>query len=256
MQAAAWRALIPLTRRERFIELTLPLPWLMVSLCLYATPWWGLGFVAAFYFFLTGLRLSHNAQHCSLGVGRRVHDGVLFALSVAMGASMHAVQATHLNHHRHALNEHDIEGRVASLGFPRILFAGPRFIFDLHRFALTKGRARQRAWVVAELLAIAALWVTALASDVRWLQLHVLAMLVGEAMTAFFAVWIVHREADAVPSRSRTERKSWVNFLTYNMLLHAEHHAYPAVPTIHWPHLARLRDEARERVELDVARRD
>ena len=39
-------------------------------------------------FFLTGLRLSHGAQHYSLGLPKVVQDLVLFTLSVLMGASM------------------------------------------------------------------------------------------------------------------------------------------------------------------------
>ncbi len=252
-RAAPWHDLVRLTPRERLVELALPLPWLLVSLALYATPAWPLGLVAAFYFFLTGLRLSHNAQHCCLGVSRGAHDAILAALSVGMGASMHAVQTTHLHHHRHELGPEDVEGRVARLAFPRILLAGPGFILALHRVALARGTRRQRRWVAAELCAIAPAWAAlGVVAGPRVAALHAAAMLTGECLTAFFAVWIVHRGADGTPTRARTERKRWVHLLTFDMLLHADHHAYPAVPTIHWRALAARRTAAGERVEPDV----
>ncbi len=109
LRSVAWRDLVPLTGWEKLWELTLPLPWLVGSLAAYTAGWWGLGALASFFFFLTGLRLSHNAQHRSLGIGRVAHDLVLLALSLGMAASMHAVQATHLHHHRHTLEADDIE---------------------------------------------------------------------------------------------------------------------------------------------------
>src|SRR5215510_14790242 len=92
LQAIEWRDLVPLTPGEKAWELMLPLPWLFLSLFCYHRGWWWAGLPCSFYFFLTGLRESHNAQHCSLGVTRRAHDYVLFALSLLMLASMHAVQ--------------------------------------------------------------------------------------------------------------------------------------------------------------------
>jgi fatty acid desaturase len=260
MRSTQWHDLVRLTRWEQLIEVTLPAPWLALSLCLYATHFWPLAVVCSFYFFLTGLRLSHNAQHGSLGVSRLGHDIILATLSILMGASMHAVQATHMNHHRHRLDEKDIEGRVALLPFPGILLSGPRFIVDIHRFALTQGTTHQKRWVAFELVAIPLAW-----TAFGWLALtqglgrvamaHELAMLAGECLTAFFAVWIVHRCSNHVPTKSRTERNRWINMLSYNMLLHADHHAYPAVPTIHWRALAKRREDADERIEDSVVQR-
>ncbi len=255
MSAIRWRDLIPLTRWERFVEVSLPLPWLGASLGAYALGWWALGAVGSFYVFLTGLRLSHNAQHACLGLRRWGHDAVLAVLSVVMGTSMHAVRASHLNHHRHALGEDDLEGRVASLPVGAVLRAGPRFMWDVHRFGLSQGPLRQRRWVALELLAIGALWPLAAAWGGPALLAHQVAMLTGELLTPFFAVWLVHRAAEHEPTRSRTERHPLVNLLTYDMLLHAEHHAHPPVPSIHWRQLATRRDAAASRTEPNVVAR-
>ena len=98
-----WRDLIAMTRSEKILELLHPLPWLVASIWLYSRGHFLLGAFASFYFFLTGLRLSHGAQHYSIGLPRSVQDLVLFTLSVLMLGSMHAVQASHLHHHRHCL---------------------------------------------------------------------------------------------------------------------------------------------------------
>src|SRR5262245_3925440 len=99
LRTVAWRDLVKLSRRERLWELTLSLPWLIGSLAAYQLGWWWLGTPCSFFFFLTGLRQSHNAQHNCLGISRRSHDAMLSALSVLMLASMHAVQVIHLHHH-------------------------------------------------------------------------------------------------------------------------------------------------------------
>src|SRR5687767_10615452 len=81
-----WRDLVPMNRAEKLWELTLPLPWLVLSLWCYdrGEAWIGLGAIASVYLFLTGLRQSHGAQHYSLGISRRSHDVLLFGLSLVM----------------------------------------------------------------------------------------------------------------------------------------------------------------------------
>lgn len=233
-----WRDLVPLTRAEKFIEITLSLPWLFASLWCYHHGYWFPALACSFYFFLTGLRQSHGAQHYSLGIPRFGHDLLLFVLSVLMLGSMHAVQASHLHHHRHCLEEEDTEGRVAREKWWFPLLAGPLFLARLHRTAWRIGSTRQRRWIGAELLAIAA----GILIAVSWTRgsawhFHTVAMLTGECLTAFFAVWIVHH--DTPNPAGRTQRGFWINRLSYNMFFHLEHHLYPAVPT---PHLHRLAD--------------
>jgi fatty acid desaturase len=245
-----WRDLVPLTTWEKALECSLSLPWLFLSCFAYdrlshtgSLAWFVIGCTGSFFFFLTGLRQSHNAQHRCLGIGRRGHDGMLFLLSVLMLASMHAVRVTHLHHHHHCLHDEDFEAAHSNEPWWKVVLLGPLFVWRLHLFAWHEGDASCRRWILAELLAVAGV-VTAtqwgLGGD--WLRWHVSAMIVGECCTAFFAVWIVHHGCEADGQIARTQRGWLRNFLSYSMFYHLEHHLYPAVPTCHLPRLAERLD--------------
>jgi fatty acid desaturase len=239
-----WRDLVGLAWWERCWELTLWVPWLVVSLWAYRRGWVLPGAALTFFFFLTGLRLSHNAQHRCLGIGRGGHDAVLLLLSVLMLASMHAVRATHLHHHRHCLDEYDIEAGHARERWWRVLFTGPLFPLKLHAAAWRIGDRATRVWIVAELLAagsfvaMACLWPAA--ACLRW---HFAGAALGECMTGFFAVWIVHRGCDPHHQIARTQRGWLKNVVSYSMFYHLEHHLFPAIPTCHLPRLAERLDQ-------------
>ena len=238
-----WSDLLSLRRHEIAHELTLSLPWLLASLA--AAHWrlYPLALLASFMFFLTGLRQVHNAYHYALGVPRAATEWVMLALSVLMLGSMHAVQVNHLRHHRYCLGEEDVEAMSARLPAWRALLLGPWFPLRLHHAALQVGSPRQRRWIGVELLANA-VWIALVFAflDNRALEYHVMAMALGQCLTAFFAVWTVHHDCSdgAFPARTiRNPLKAW---LTYAMFYHVEHHLYPAVPTRRLPILARRLD--------------
>ena len=56
-------------------------------------------------------------------------------------------------------------------------------------------------------------------------------MLIGQCLTAFFAVWTVHHDCETNQFQARTVRGKLKSFLTYSMFFHVEHHLFPAVPT-------------------------
>jgi fatty acid desaturase len=244
LQTVAWRDLVRLSPLEKTWELVLPIPWLLLSLWCYGQGWWWAGLPCSFYFFLTGLRQSHNAQHYALGLPRIVQDTVLFGLSLSMLASMHAVQVTHLHHHRHCLEAQDDEGGTARLPWWRALLAGPMFITRLHLSAWRIARQNKRLWILAELLMVAGILLFSACGWVpisfRW---HAQAMLAGECLTGFFAVWTVHHGCGP-HEPGRTQRGRWLNLITYSMFFHAEHHLFPAVPTMHLMELSRRIDSA------------
>lgn len=248
LQYLAWRDLVALRWWECLWEISLPLPWLAISLVSYAAGWWALGMVGSFFFFLTGLRLSHNAQHHALGIGRRGHDMVLAALSVLMLASMHAVRVTHLQHHKHCLDDNDVEAGHVHLPWWQAILYGPVFIFRLHTSAWRLGSTLSRRWVLLELIGISLIISIAVFQEtLRW---HLCAMLAGECLTAFFAVWIVHHGCDVQSQIARTQRGWLKNIVSYSMFYHLEHHLFPAVPTCHLDRLSERLDascpEARE----------
>jgi fatty acid desaturase len=241
-----WRDLVRLSRIEQLWELSLSAPWLAASLVCYGRGggWVVAGAGCTFFFFLTGLRQSHNAQHYSIGIGRRGQDLMLLALSVLMMMSMHAVQVTHLAHHRNCLGEGDIEAGDAQRPWYVALLLGPIFPFRLIAEALRRGNAGKRRWIAAE-LGLMAIWagIVLFVLHVPALKWHLLAVSAGECLTACFAVWTVHHGCDA-HDLARTQRGWLKNFVSYGMFYHLEHHLFPAVPTGHLLKLAERLDAA------------
>lgn len=240
-----WRDLVSLDQLEIIGELLLPLVWLVLSL---VVAWRGHYFVAlglSFVFFLTGLRIVHNAFHSALGLSRMQTSGVLWVMSLLMLGSMHAVRFNHLRHHRLMLGEGDVEGRAAEMPAWRALLFGPWFPILLHTAALRYGNLRLRATVIAELV-MTTVW-TELVFGV-WhnstLRYHVIAMTIGQCLTAFFAVWTVHHHCDRTHYIARTLRHRVKNQITFNMFRHIEHHLFPQVPTCHLPELSKRIDRA------------
>jgi fatty acid desaturase len=245
LRAVPWRDLVPLRRIEIARELVLSAPWLTASLL--AAQWrlYPLALAASFLFFLTGLRQVHNAYHQALGLSRSATGAVMFVLSVLMLGSMHAIRINHLRHHRDCLGADDVEAMSARLPAWRALLIGPWFPLRLHATAWRVGTRRERSWIFAELTANAIL--VALVFEVlrlRVLEYHVIAMAIGQCLTAFFAVWTVHHDTAGAAFPARSIRDPLRARLTYSMFYHVEHHLFPAVPTCRLPILAARLDRA------------
>ena len=250
VRAVEWKDLVAVSRWEVARELCLPLPWLATSLFLsgLALRWPILALPAlgcSFVFFLTGLRVVHNAHHYALGLPRWATEWVMFVMSVLMLGSMHAVQRNHLQHHKHCMDDRDLEGYSARLSAWRALVYGPVFPVRLHVQAWRLGRRRHRAWISSE-LAANAVWIFLVCGllDAFALQYHVAVMALGQCMTAFFAVWIVHHDGDRSYRIARTLRGKLKNRISFEMFFHLEHHLFPKVPTCHLPTLAERLDRA------------
>lgn len=202
-------------------------------------------------FFLTGLRQVHNAFHFALGITRPQTHWVMFGLSVLMLGSMHAVQINHLRHHQYCMQDEDVEAKSARMRWWQALLFGPIFPFMLHKKALQVGNQTQRKWIYAELFAnVLVLLLAFVVFDHIILKFHVLAMLIGQCMTAFFAVWTVHHDTEDHIYMARTVRHELKRVVTYNMFFHVEHHLFPAVPTRHLHVLAKRLDAYAPEVEI------
>jgi fatty acid desaturase len=92
-------------------------------------------------------------------------------------------------------------------------------------------------------------WILAALHPSAVLAFYTIAMLLGQCLTSFFAVWTVHHDVDLSRTFARTER-GWRNTLFLGMFYHLEHHLFPRVPT---PHLRRLAARL-DRVRPDLAR--
>jgi fatty acid desaturase len=224
-------------------ELTLSLPWLAGSLWLAHLGWYVPALLVSYVFFLTGLRQVHNAYHYALGISRAATEWVMFVLSIVMLGSMHAVQLNHLRHHKHCMDEEDVEAMSARMSALQALLVGPLFPWRLHVKAFEVANRRQLAWIVAELLANVA-WIVAVFGvlDVPALRYHVVVMAIGQCLTSFFAVWTVHHDCDRTHFIARTLRHRFKSIISFNMFFHVEHHLFPRVPTCNLAHLAERLD--------------
>lgn len=243
LAAVAWRDLVALDRCEVARELVLPFAVLAVALLAGAARCWPLLALASGVMFMAGLRVTHGAFHRSLGLNGRANDVVMFVLSALLGGSMHAIEVTHLRHHRDCLADDDIEGRIVALGFWRALVDSPRYPFAIHRAAWRHGSLRQRRWIAVELVATAIVQALVWSRGGAMLQGIVSSLYVANALAAMPGIWFVHhgcRHGDG--AIARTTRTRWLARLTIGMFHHAEHHAFPAVPTCRLAVLARRID--------------
>ncbi len=226
----AWRDLVAMRVRDGLAECLHPLPWLAASWWSAAHQLWLLAVPCSFMFFLTALRLNHEAIHGKLGFGPRGHRLALHALSALMLGSNHAVAFNHMRHHAHLGTEKDVEGKAGRMSAWHVLAYGPIFPIEMHLSAWRDGgaglRRRMRVDLALNLLALG----TAAAAESATLGYHFLVMGAAQCLTAFFAVWITHRHCHAHGLVARTQRSRLINLATYNMFLHLEHHLFPGVP--------------------------
>lgn len=244
IRSIEWHDLRVLGPWQKLRELTVSLPWFAGSIAAFGLGWIPIGVVCSFLFFLTALRQAHGAQHYSIGVGRLQQDLLLLALSVVMGTSLHALQATHLHHHRACLEPSDIESRTAQMPWWKALLYGPWFIVQLNAKGFTMSKANKRRWIRIEWLLAGTIAAVVLLYGPTGLRWFVGTMLLGECFTGFFAVWTVHHGCDPHHDLARTQRGWLKNFISYDMFFHLEHHLFPAVPTPRLPELAARFDAA------------
>lgn len=249
-----WRDLAPMRPADGVVECLHPLPWLLGSWALADAGLWPLAVGCSFMFFLTALRLNHEAIHGNLGFGPRGRRLVLHGLSAAMLGSNSAVAFNHLRHHRHVDTPRDVEGKCGRMSGWRVLAYGPVFPVEMHRAAWVEGgRAVRRRMGVDAALNLS---VVAAAVATAWppLVYHLGAVAVAQCLTAYFAVWITHHGCEGEELVARTQRSRIVNLLTYNMFFHLEHHLFPAVPVKRLAELARRIDAAAPEVAARARR--
>jgi len=240
-----WVDLLQLSRREIYYELIIWLPWLLLSLISAANNLTVLALGFSFVFFITGLRLNHNACHYAVGVSNKAHEIILFILSILMLGSMHAVQVNHLRHHKYFPGAEDVEAMSAQKPAIVAFLIGPLFPIILHIKALLVGNSTQRKWICLE-LAMNVLWIYTVFAVLNYdfLKYHIVVMFIAQCMTAFFAVWTVHHDCDSEKHIARTVRNDFKAKITFNMFYHLEHHLFPAVPTCHLHLVAKRMDQA------------
>jgi fatty acid desaturase len=230
LRQVRWRDLVPMRVADGIVECLHPLPWLAASWTLAAQGWWPLALPCSFMFFLTALRLNHEAIHRHLGFGARGHRLVMHALSALMLGSNNAVAFNHLRHHAHNGTPEDLEGKAGRMSGWRVLAYGPWFPVEMHVAAWRTGGPALRRRMGVDLAANAAVIAAAIALGSPVLLYHLAAVAAAQSLTAFFAVWITHHDTEHDGLGARTQRSRLINLVTYNMFFHLEHHLFPAVP--------------------------
>ncbi|MEP0521937.1 MAG: fatty acid desaturase [Hyphomicrobiales bacterium] len=224
------------------IELFLPIPWLVLSVALYGGPFWFLGPVGSFFFFLCCLRLNHEAIHGNLGLRRHLDHTIMYGLSALMFGSNHADAFCHLLHHKDTLGKQDHEGHCAHLPAWKVFLYGPRFPIDLNLAAWRYGGPRWRSRISTDWILVLVVVSCSIVLDFKGLQMHFIVMLIGQCLTAFFAVWITHQGTIGTGLAGRSQRGP-LAWLAYQMFYHREHHLFPTVPVSRLGELAQRLDD-------------
>lgn len=252
INAVKWQDLRSLTRGQIAYNVILPYPFLLLSWWFASQSWYVLACGASYLFFAAAFRQAHDGYHHSLGTGKRTTTGILLLLSVLLITSLHSIRATHMEHHRNPLGDSDIEGSLAKVSWWQAMLGGVTYRLSIYRQGLRlSSRRNQRiaylefgliALVIATALVLSVfpIAVPAIAMSAKVLMYHILTMMLANASVGIIAVWGVHHDCDETVAR--TERNLLVNFLTFNLLYHVEHHLFPAVPSNHLPQLAKRLD--------------
>lgn len=247
-----WQDLRSLTRGQIAYNVILPYPFLLLSWWFASQSWYVLACGASYLFFAAAFRQAHDGYHHSLGTGKRTTTGILLLLSVLLITSLHSIRATHMEHHRNPLGDSDIEGSLAKVSWWQAMLGGVTYRLSIYRQGLRlSSRRNQRiaylefgliALVIATALVLSVfpIAVPAIAMSAQVLMYHILTMMLANASVGIIAVWGVHHDCDETVAR--TERNLLVNFLTFNLLYHVEHHLFPAVPSNHLPQLSKRLD--------------
>jgi len=244
LSGVEWRDLVTMRRIDGCVECLYPAPWLLGSWAVAALALWPAAAACSFMFFLTALRLNHEAIHGNLGLSPRAHRWVLHGLSALMLGSNSAVAFNHLQHHAHLGRPEDIEGKCGRMSGRHVLAYGPLFPIEMHLGAWRRGGRLLRRRMRVDLALNLAVLGAAAASASPVLAYHLSAVACAQCLTAFFAVWITHRHCHGEDLVARTQRSRLLNLVTYNMFFHLEHHLYPAVPVKRLGQLAARIDAA------------
>lgn len=249
VRSVAWQDLRDLSFLQSVRAVLLSSPWLAASLTFAYNEQFLAALPFSAIFFMAGLRQTHDGFHAKLGLSVIWTNAFLFLFSLLMAIPLHAVRWIHVRHHANPLGEKDIEGMCATMRWWQALAVGPYFPIRMIVVALARSSSATRIWIVAEMVAILGLIGLAGMTNWGWLWFQLLAMGLGNCLTGFVAVWMVHRGCDRQGMFARTQRSWLINALTLNNFYHMEHHLFPAVASCNLPELARRLDKLLPRGE-------
>jgi fatty acid desaturase len=208
----------------------------VLALCL-GHGWWPAVLPAAGIVYASALTAVHHLIHGPLGLSSRVRHLLLTVLAAVVAESGHALQATHLAHHRTddgtGAAPADPEGYIEHVPWRRMPLEAVRFRYRLMGWALRFAGPVHRRRIRAEVATLGLVHLAAVAlGPVTWWPAAYLVAMAGAS--ASFAVMAGKGPQTnwgrPVASPLVRVRTRWGAVLLLSHDRHLEHHAYPEVP--------------------------
>jgi beta-carotene hydroxylase len=217
------------------------------------TGWWlpAVLSVATYTFFSYG-STSHDLVHGNLGL-QLWQNNILLALVELLGLrSGHAYRAVHLHHHARFPHDDDVEGAAAHGSWLAAILTAPLQQPRLWWWAVRHAK-HDRAWILAEGIACATLFLAALATwPVSTAPIIYVALVIAGSWTfPLITSYLPHDpKGENELTQTRRFRGKVAAVLFGQHLYHLEHHLYPRVPRQKWPELARRLDPYLDRADV------
>lgn len=216
--------------------------------------WWLIAVPLMWLVYGSGVSAVHHLIHGSMGLSNRARHIWLSILGCVVVESGHALQTTHLLHHRANGDLPDPEGYVENATWAEMPIAAASFRYRLAFWGLRYGRRRKLIGAEMAFHAIAHLASLALLPVLPELWIHVTLLHVASFTFAVFAGkgpqtnWGREIESPLVRVHTRLGR---ILFFSHDQ--HLEHHAWPKVPLCRLPKLhEHLEPALAERTVVDV----
>lgn len=126
-----------------------------------------------------------------------------------MIVSIHAVKFNHLRHHKYCLSEEDQEGKSAHMTWYGAILYGPIQMLKIHLITWKLGNIKYKRNMILELISISLFVSIVFYFNIHWLIYHIIVIIIGEFLMAFFAFWLVHHDTHEAPELARTQRSGW-----------------------------------------------
>lgn len=242
----------PVSRRFAVLLVVRPLAATLLFTVAAVQSWWWVAIPATWLVYGSALTCVHHLIHGSLGLSPRARHFWLRHIGLLVAESGHALQVTHLAHHRTSTDVADPEGYIEYVTWSQLPGAALAFRYRLMFTGLRMAPAPRRRRIIVELVVHAAMHLASLAllpiTIVPWAYLtlihvasFVFAVLAGKGPQTNWG-----RPVDTPFVRVHTALGRWL-FFSHDQ--HLEHHAAPKVPL---PHLHRLRRDI-DATLVDVA---
>ena len=200
--------------------------------------WWLIAVPLVWLVYGSGVSGVHHLIHGSMGLSNKARHFWLSALGCLVVESGHALQTTHLLHHRADGDLPDPEGCVENATWAEMPVAATLFRYRLAFWGLRYGRRRKLIAGEMAFHAVAHLASLALLPVLPELWIHVTLLHVASFTFAVFAGkgpqtnWGRAIESPLVRVHTRLGR---IVFFSHDQ--HLEHHAWPKVPLCRLPKL-------------------